>query len=110
MKNSSIYEMLYSIATEFGTEVPTIFNDTQNFEVEFSRPLAVKKTPRNYPLAFIESFGSNAVEGVGTLIYVKGVDTDGDDLIAPLQGLSFTDRLRVLRRAVRVVEKIVKDK
>lgn len=103
--------MLASIATEFGTEVETFSDDMTRHEVEFHRPLQVKKLSRAFPdLTSIEKFGLSVVEGVGSLIYAKGTDPDGEPIYAPAQLLSFTDRVRILRRAVYFVEHCVKDK
>ncbi len=90
-----------AIAAEFGTDGV----------VEFNRPLVVKKTTRHAPeaVSFI-GFGVIENEFFGSLLFVTCLTEDGYPIDLPLDLFSFTDRLRVLRRAVRYVEKIVRDK
>ena len=90
--------MVVALAAEFGT----------NGVAEFSRPLVVKKTPRCRHAAPVSITGIYV--GAADTLYVTCVDSDGDDALFPFVRLSFTDRLRVLRRATRYVEKIVRDR
>lgn len=93
--------MLVAIAAEFGTDGV----------VEFSRPLVVKKTTRHAPeaVSFI-GFGVLEDEFFGSLLFVTCLTENGYTFDLPFDLFSFTDRLRVLRRAVRFTEKIVRDK
>ena len=101
MKNSSIYEVLKAIAAEFGTDGAIVFN----------RPLTIKKTPRDLSsvVSFI-GFGILDDDFFDKLLYVTCETTDGFFVDLPIEEFSFTDRIRVLRRATRFVEKIVRDK
>lgn len=102
MKNSSIYEMLKAIAAEFGTDGAVVFN----------RPLTIKKTPRDLP-EVVSFVGYGVLDDMffDKLLYVTCETTSGAFRVdLPIDSFSFTDRLRILRRAVRFTEKIVRDK
>jgi len=101
MKNSSIYEVLKAIAAEFGTDDIIVFN----------RPLTVKKTPRDLPNV-VSFIGYGVLDDMffDKLLYVMCETTDGFYIDLPIDSFSFTDRLRILRRAARFTEKIVRDK
>ena len=91
---------MMAIAAEFGN----------TNEVTFNRPLVVKKPNRKTHHAYaITGFGFVEDFFLGNIVYAKCETEEGYEEL-PIDLFSFTDRIRVLRRATRFVEKIVRDK
>lgn len=106
MSYESMKEMLIDIVTDFGA-----------FECfGFNRPLRVKKQPRNCNYPPIRGIAVHLDEHETPQIRAFGWDedfawdTNYESLYeVDIRDLSFTDRVRIMRRAFREVEKIVHD-